>query len=57
MTKKTSHDERGSSREHDPIPRLKIGTVHLTAQHGDLMTKHHDLSRLGPITATSKTRS
>ncbi|WP_218011175.1 hypothetical protein [Herbidospora mongoliensis] len=42
------------SREHDPISRLEIGTVHLTAQYGQLMTKHHDLGRLGPITATQQ---
>jgi hypothetical protein len=41
-------------REHDPIPRLEIGPVHWAAQHGDLMTKHHDLGRLGPITATQQ---
>ncbi|MEU4508724.1 hypothetical protein AB0G05_04440 [Nonomuraea wenchangensis] len=40
--------------KHDPIPRLEIGTVHLTAQYGQLMTKHHDLGRFGPVTAAQQ---
>ncbi|GAA3700760.1 hypothetical protein GCM10022224_078260 [Nonomuraea antimicrobica] len=42
-------------REHNPIPRMEIKPLHLTAQYGgNLVAKHHDLRRLGPITATQQ---
>jgi hypothetical protein len=37
-------------RQQDAVSITQIGTVDLTAQHGDLMPEHENLDLLGPVT-------
>jgi hypothetical protein len=40
-------------RQHHPIGRLQVGTVHLAAPHGHLVTQDEQLDVLGPAITAS----
>jgi hypothetical protein len=50
----TSGQQPRKRREQDPVPVVQIRPVDLTAQHRDLMPKHHDLEFLRAAAATGQ---
>ena len=50
----------GHCRQDRPVGPIRLGLGHLTAEHRDLMTEHHDfrvLRRLAPASNTSQPKT